>query len=66
MILKHLTGKLGEGGQQGEDGGEYMHVEGYFPPGIAYVGLFETQESDVIPEGGIVQEDPEHQIGGDA
>jgi hypothetical protein len=43
-----------------------MHVKGYFPPGIAHISLFESEEADVIPEGGIIQENPKHQIGGDA
>jgi hypothetical protein len=66
VVLKDEAGKLGECGQEGEDGGKHMDIKGGFPPRVVDIGSLEPQKTNVIPEGGIVDEDTQHQVGSDA
>ena len=42
-----------------------MHIKSGFPPRIVDVGSLEPQKTDVIPEGGVVDQNPQHQVSGD-
>jgi len=43
-----------------------MYIKSGFPPRIVYVGSLEPQKTNVIPEGGVVEQNSQHQVGGNA
>ena len=43
-----------------------MNVKGGLPPRIIDVRGLESEKADVVPEGGVVDQDLQHQVGGDA
>src|SRR5579859_6660033 len=66
VFFEEVFGELGEAGQQGEDGGEDVDIEGRSPDGVMDIVLFVLEEAGIVPEGGVVDDDPEHEEGDDA
>ena len=64
VVFEQGSRELREAGQQGQDGRKDVHIKGCLPPGVANVGLLESQKSHITAEGGVVDQDAQHQIGG--
>ena len=64
MMFQDVTRELCESGGKGKDAGKYMRIERCPPPGYVDIVLLESEEMDVRPEAGVVNDHAQHQESG--